>query len=66
MENISTFPNEIIHITLGCVVHFHGHWNKMVPLMKPFIFVDLNNDATYLPMYILTYLTKYLLTNLSY
>jgi hypothetical protein len=26
-----------------CVVHFHGHWNKVVPLLKPFIFVDFNN-----------------------
>ncbi len=22
-------------------MHFHGHWNKMVPLMEPSILVDL-------------------------
>jgi hypothetical protein len=47
MEKTSTFPNETIHITLECVVHLHGHWNKMVPFLKPFIFVDLNNGAKF-------------------
>jgi hypothetical protein len=25
-----------------CVVHLHDHQNKMVPLMKPSIFVDFS------------------------
>jgi hypothetical protein len=32
----NTLPNEMIHITLGCAMHFHGHQNKVVPLLKPF------------------------------
>ncbi len=34
VKKTSTFLDEKIHITLECVVHFHGHQNKMVPLMK--------------------------------
>jgi hypothetical protein len=30
-----------------CVVHFHGHWNKMVPLMKVSILADLNSDIKF-------------------
>ncbi len=45
MEKTSTFPDETIHITLGCAMHLHGHWNKMMPLMKPSILVDLNNGT---------------------
>jgi hypothetical protein len=47
VEKTSTLPNETIHITLGCVVHLHGHWSKMVPFLKPSIFVDLNNGAKF-------------------
>jgi len=39
--------DETIHITLRCVVHIHGHWNRMVPFMKPFILANLNNDAKF-------------------
>ncbi len=46
MEKMGTF-DEMIHITLRCVVHIHGHWNKMVPFMKPFILANLNNDAKF-------------------
>jgi hypothetical protein len=38
---------ETIHIMLGCVVHLHGHHNKVMPLMKPFIFTDLNNGVKF-------------------
>ncbi len=37
VEKIDTLPNETIHMTFGCVVHLHGHKNKVVPLMKPSI-----------------------------
>jgi hypothetical protein len=40
-------PNETIHITPRCTMHFHGHQNKMVPLMKPFILVDFNNGIEF-------------------
>jgi hypothetical protein len=66
MEKINTFPIEMIHIMPECIMHLHGHRNKMLPLMKPFILVDLSNGVTYLPTYILTYLTNYLLTDLTY
>jgi hypothetical protein len=45
MENTSTLSKEIIHITFRCAMHLHGHRNKMVPLMKPFILTDLNNGV---------------------
>jgi hypothetical protein len=35
MEKTSIFPDEKIHITFECVVHLHGHRNKVMPLMKP-------------------------------
>jgi hypothetical protein len=47
MEKTSTFPNETIHITHRCIVHLHGHQNKVVPLMKPFIFMDINNGVKF-------------------
>jgi hypothetical protein len=47
VEKTSTLPNETIHITPSCVFHSHGHWNKVVPLMKPSILVDFNNDAMF-------------------
>ncbi len=45
VEKMSTFLDETIHITFECVVHLHGHQNKMLSLMKPFIFVNLSNGA---------------------
>jgi hypothetical protein len=37
------FPYDTIHIMPRCVMHLHDHQNKFVPLMKPFILVNLNN-----------------------
>jgi hypothetical protein len=47
MEKTSTLLDETIHTTLGCAVHLHGHQNKMVPFLKPSIFVDLNNGVKF-------------------
>jgi hypothetical protein len=47
MEKMNEFPNETIHITPRCAMHLHGHWNKVVPLMKPSILVDLNNGVKF-------------------
>jgi hypothetical protein len=43
MEKTSTFLNETIHIMPKCVVHLHGHPNKVVPLVKLFILANLSN-----------------------
>jgi len=47
MEKTSTLPDETIHITLGCTMHLHGHWNKVLPFMKPSILVDHNNGVKF-------------------
>jgi len=47
MEKKSTFLDEMIYITFKCVVHLHGHWNKMVPFMKPFILANFSNDVKF-------------------
>jgi hypothetical protein len=47
MEEMGTFPNEMIHITLGCIVHLHGHQNKMVLVMKPSILTNFSNGAKF-------------------
>jgi hypothetical protein len=47
VEKMKTFHDEMIHITLEYIVYLHGHWNKMVPLMKPFILMDFNNGAKF-------------------
>jgi hypothetical protein len=47
MKKIGTLPNDAIHIPLGCVVHLHGHQNKVIPLMNPFIIADLSNDVKF-------------------
>ncbi len=44
---MSTLPHEMIHITFKCIMHLHGHWNKVVPFLKPFIFADLSNGAKF-------------------
>ncbi len=41
------FLDEMIHITPKCTMHLHGHRNKMVPLMEPFVIVDLSNNAKF-------------------
>ncbi len=47
VENTGTLPDEMIHITPECSMHLHGHQNKVVSLMKPFIFADLNNGVKF-------------------
>ncbi len=47
VERKSTFPDGTIHIMPRCVVHFHGHRNKMVPFMKPSIFTNFNNGVKF-------------------
>ncbi len=47
VETTNTFSNETIHIMPNCVVHFHGHWNKVVPLMKPYILAEFSNDTKF-------------------
>jgi hypothetical protein len=47
MEEMGILPDEMIHITPGCVMHLHGHRNKVVPLMKPSILVDISNGIKF-------------------
>jgi hypothetical protein len=47
MEKMGMFLDETIHIMFECVVHLHGYWNKVVPLMKPSILADLKNGAKF-------------------
>jgi len=47
VEKTCTFLDERIHITPMCVVHLHGHRNKVVFLMKLFIFVDISNGTKF-------------------
>jgi hypothetical protein len=47
MEKMNTFFDETIHITPRCVVHLHGHRNKVASLMKPSIFMDFNNGVKF-------------------
>jgi len=44
VEKMNMFFGEMIHNTLRCTMHLHGHRNKNVPFMKPFI---LYNDAKF-------------------
>jgi len=43
MEKMSTLFDEMIYIMPECVVHLHGHQNKMVPFMKSSILANLSN-----------------------
>jgi hypothetical protein len=47
VEKTNTFLDEMIHITPGCTMHLHGHWNKMVPRLKPSILMDLSNGTKF-------------------
>ncbi len=47
MEKTSTLFVEMIHIMPECVVHLYDHQNKVMPLIKPSIFVDLNNGVKF-------------------
>jgi hypothetical protein len=44
---MGTFPNEMIHVMLGCVMHLHGHCNKLVPLVKPSILANFSNALNF-------------------
>jgi hypothetical protein len=46
VEKMGTL-DEMIHIPPRCSVHLHGRRNKVVPLMKPFILVDISNGAKF-------------------
>ncbi len=47
MKKTNTFLDKTIHITAGCNVHLHGLRNKMVPLLKPCILVNLNKALNF-------------------
>jgi hypothetical protein len=47
MEKMGTLLNETIHIMPKCAMHLHGHHNKMMPLMKPFILADFSNGTKF-------------------
>jgi len=47
VEKMGTLFDETIYIMSECVVHLHGHQNKIVPLMKLSILIDLNNGAKF-------------------
>ncbi len=47
MEKMGTFPDEIIHIMPGYIVHLHDHQSKMVPFMKPSIFANFCNGSKF-------------------
>jgi hypothetical protein len=47
VEKTCTLFDETIHIMPECTMHLHGHQNKAMPLMKPYILVDLNNGAKF-------------------
>jgi hypothetical protein len=47
VEKMSTLANEMIHITPQCTMHLHGHWNKVMPHMKPSILADFSNGAKF-------------------
>jgi hypothetical protein len=47
VKNTSTFPNKMFHITFECVVHLHGHWSKVEPLIKSSILANFNNGVKF-------------------
>jgi hypothetical protein len=47
VKKTDILPNEMIHIMPECVVNLHGHWNKVVPLMKPSILADLTHGTKF-------------------
>ncbi len=47
MEKMGTFLDDTINIMPKCAMHLHDHHNKMVPFMKPSIFVDFNNGVKF-------------------
>jgi hypothetical protein len=47
-----TLFHEMIHIMPGCAMHLHGHYNKMVPFMKPSIFTNFNNGLNFVVAFV--------------
>ncbi len=47
VEKMSTLLDETTYITLECIMHLHGHWNKMVLFIKPFRLVDFSNGVKF-------------------
>jgi hypothetical protein len=47
VKKTNTLHDETIHIMPKCTMCLHGHWNKLVPLMKPFILANFNNDTKF-------------------
>jgi hypothetical protein len=47
MEETNTFLDETIHIMPEDVMRLQGHQNKVVPLVKSSIHVDLSNGTKF-------------------
>jgi hypothetical protein len=47
MGKMGKLLDETIHIMLECVVHLHGHRNKVVPFTKASILADLSNGVKF-------------------
>jgi hypothetical protein len=47
VEKTNTFLDETTHITFECAMHLHGHRNKVAPLMKTAILVNLSNGTKF-------------------
>lgn len=45
VKKTSMFLDKTINIMHKCVIHLHGHLNKVVPHIKPSILMDLGNDT---------------------
>jgi hypothetical protein len=41
MKKTNTLFNETIYIMFKCVIHLHGHRNKVMPVMKPSILATI-------------------------
>jgi hypothetical protein len=37
VKKTSTLLDDTIHISFGCIVHLHGHWNKVMPLISLYL-----------------------------
>jgi hypothetical protein len=47
VDKMGMLPDKTIHIMPECIVHLHGHRNKVMPFMKPFIFANFSNGAKF-------------------
>jgi hypothetical protein len=41
LEMMGTLFAETIHIMSRCAMHLHGHQNKVVPFIKPFVYLQI-------------------------